>query len=422
MMAHKGMLPKRFFAMLLCVSMAFPVFSQAGLQDEPVMSFRAEGETLLSILQNLSDQHGLNLSYNSSDEKLNSRLTYQAHDKPLLDVLREILALVHYEYTSIGNQLVIHRSERFESLKQDEAVTVGRLSADTILRIVEIPVAIVDTIIIRDTIREVVYRQAAFTPGVRPLIVTRPAFRPAYVRSGRWSLSLAYSQVLAGYGETGALASSEALQDIRAAEGFSFRNFALSGGVHYQAGALMLSSSISLNRYSTPFSYSELFTSGGYHRVDTLDSFYLIVDGEEIWTHITDSTYIPLESSEILYDRMNETGMIEARFTLSYDVFVARNSDFFILGGIQAGIPLWLRGNVVVNKEGYPAVPLTRGEVRKYLFGYHLGAGNRTRLNERLDLVVSVTYKRHTRDLFPSHPLDRRLHGLALQAGIQYHL
>ena len=418
----KGMLRKRLFAMLVLAGMAFPVFSQSLAHGDQSVSLHADNETLLSILQDLSSLYDLNLSYNSSDEQLNSRVSYQAHHRPLLTVLQEILALVHYEFTPIGNQLVVHRSERFETMTGEGGHASGQQRPDTVLRIIEIPVVVRDTLVLYDTIREVVYRQQPFTTSVRPLIVSRPAFRHLQVRNNQWSFSLSYAQMLAGFREVGPAPQAEGLEKVREAEDFSFRNFILSGAAHYRSGALVLSSALSLNRFSTPFSYSELFTSGGYHLVDTLDSFYTIVDGEEVWVHITDSTYVPLETTELLYERMNGLGILEVQLNAAYDVFISDQLSLFAHGGLQAGMPVWLRGNAIQDEQGYPTVTLDNDEVSRYLFGYHVGAGARTRASSRLDLVFSATYKRYGHELFRSHPLSRRLHGVALQAGIQYHL
>lgn len=414
---HKGMLPKRFIVMLFLAGMAFPVFAQSQGQGDKIISFHADNETLQSILRDLSGLYDLNLSYNSSDEQINSRVSYQAHNKPLLKVLGEILALADYEFTPIGNQIVIHRSERLEIMGGEK----GQQWPDTLLRIIEIPVVVRDTLVLCDTIREVIYRQQPFTTSVRPLIVTRPAFRSLRVRNNHWSFSLSYAQMLAGYREVGDPPQGSGLDQVRDAEDFSFRNFMLSGAVHYRSGALMFNAALAVNRFSTPFSYSELFTSGGYHLVDTLDSFYTIENGEEVWVHITDSVYVPLETTELFYERMNGLGIMELQLNTSYDVFISEHFSLFLHAGIQAGMPVWLRGNAIQDETAYPTVRLQNDEVSRYLFGYHMGAGARTRASDRMDLVFSASYKRYSHELFRSHPLSRRLHGLALQAGIQYH-
>ncbi len=388
------------------------------------ISFRADNETVRNVLQRLSADHGLNLTYNASNEDFDARINYLAeHKKPEM-VLAEILALINHEATSIGNQLVIHRSERFETLGGDGSVLGEAVvnHVDTILKIVEVPVVIVDTVVIYETRTETIYRNQPVLAAVRPLIINRPAHRPYRIRNERFSVSLSYAQMLAGHNYPDAGQLHGDLQEVRDADGHSFRNFMISGGLHYQLGAVFLSTSLSVNSYSTPFSYKELFTSGGYHLVDTLDSFYTIVDGEEEWVHITDSTYVPLESKELLYDRTNNMGMLGLRFNIAYDLYISNNSKYFIHGGLQAGIPLWQRGNTIMNTEGYPAAPLGRNELNNFIYGFHLGPGVRTRLNDGLDLVFSAYYQQYINDLFKTHPLKRNLRGVALQVGIQYYL
>lgn len=414
----------RLVTLLVILTGSANLFAATADEDNTLISFRADNETIRNVLQRLSADHGLNITYNASNDDFDATITYQAEARKAVTVLKEVLALIGYEYTPIGNQLVVHRSERFEALGQNVVLPgdVNVNNVDTILRIVEVPVVIIDTVIIVETRTEIVQRAQPVQATVRPLIVNRPSYRPHRIRNERFSVSLSYAQMLAAYQYQGAGQLHGDLQKVRDADGISFRNYMITGGLHYQIGAMYLSTTASLNSFSIPFSYKELFTSGGYHLVDTLDSFYIIVDGNEEWVHITDSTYIPLESQELFYDRTNNLGMLEMRFNIAYDLYISSNSNFFIHGGMQAGIPLWHRGSTIMNTEGYPAVPLARNELNNVVYGFHFGPGVRTKMNDRFDFVLSATYKRYLTDLFRSYPIERNLRGIALQAGIQYYL
>ncbi len=414
----------RFLILLTIFTGSVSLFAVNTDEDSTLISFRADNESVRNVLQRLSADHGLNLTYNASNEDFDATINYQAEDKAPETILSKVLALIGYEHTSIGNQLVIHRSERFEALGRDGALPadVAVNHVDTILRIVEVPVVIVDTVIIVETRTEIVQRAQPVPATVRPLIVNRPSYRPHRIRNERFSMSLSYAQMLAGYGYPGAGQFHGELQEVRDADGTSFRNYMITGGLHYQIGAMFLSTTLSVNSFSIPFSYKELFTSGGYHLVDTLDSFYIIVDGNEEWVHITDSTYIPLDSQELFYDRTNNLGILEVRFNIAYDLYISSNSNFFIHGGVQAGIPIWQHGNTIMNTEGYPAVPLARNELNNFVYGFHLGPGLRTKLNDGLDFVMSATYQQYITDLYKSYPIKRNLRGVALQVGIKYYL
>ena len=413
----------RLVILLVIFASSTSLFAVTAGQDGTLISFRADNESVRSVLQRLSVNHWLNITFNASNEDFDATINYRAEDKRPETILAEILSLIRYEYSSIGNQLVVHRSERFEALGRDELQPGDAVAShvDTILRIVEVPVVIVDTVVIHETRTETVYRNQPVLASVRPLIINRPAHRPYRIRKERFSVSFSYAQMLAGHYSPGAGQLQGDLQEVHDAEGSSFRNFMISGGLHYQLGAVFLSTSLSVNSFSTPFNYKEVFTSGGYHLVDTLDSFYTIVDGEEIWVHITDSTYIPLESQELLYDRTNNLGMLGLRFNIAYDLYISTNSKFFIHGGVQAGVPVWQRGNTIINTEGYPSAPMARSELNSIVYGFHLGPGVRTRLNDELDMVLSAFYQQYINDLYKTHPLKRNLRGVALQAGIQYY-
>lgn len=414
----------RLLILLMTFTGSVSLFAIADDDNSSLISFLADNESVRIALQRLSVEHGLNLTYNASNEDFDVQINYRAEDTDLATILSEVLALISYEYTSIGNQFVIHRSERFETLGSDGLAPGNAVinHVDTILRIVEVPVVIVDTVVIYETRTETVYRNQPMLAAVRPLIINSPPHRPYRIRNERFSLSLSYAQMFAGYHYPEALQISNDLQEVRDADGTSFRNYMITGGLHYQVGAMHFSTSLSLNSFSIPFSYKELFTSGGYHLVDTLDSFYTVVNEEEVWVHITDSTYVPLESQELFYDRINNLGIFEIRLNIAYDFYISNNNKFFFHGGMQAGVPLWQRGNTIMNTEGYPAVPLARNELNTFVYGFHFGPGVRSRLNNRLDFVFVATYQRYITDLYKSHPLERNLRGVALQAGIQYYL
>ncbi len=405
-----------FLILLIIFNGSIKLYAGNAKESTYLISFSAKNEPVRNVFKRLSIDHGLNLTYNASNKDFDARINYQAEDKKPETVLSEILALINYEYTSIGNQLVIHRSERFENLQHEGSLN----QIDTILRIIEVPVVITDTVIIVET--KIIQRAQHIPATVRPLIVNRPSYRPYRVRNERFSWSLSYAQMLAGYGYPKAEQPGTDLQEVREADGASFRNYMISGGFHYQIGAMYLSTSLSLNSYSMPFNYKELFTSGGYHKIDTLDSFYTIIDGEPVWVHITDSTYIPLESRELVYDRTNNIGMLGVQFNIAYDVYISKNSNFFLHGGVQTAIPLWQRGNTIKNTEGFPTTPLQSNDLNNFIHGFHFGPGVRTRFSNRLEFVFSASYQHYIKDIHRSYPINRNLRGVAFQVGFQHYI
>ncbi len=418
-MSRSNILPIiTFLTLLMIFNSSMNIFARNAEEDTLLISFRAENEPVRSVLKRLSVDHGLNLTYNASNMDFDARINYQAEDKKPETVLSEILLLINYEHTSIGNQLVIHRSERFERIAQEGSES----QTDTILKIIEVPVMIIDTLILYETKTEIVYRPQAISTPVRPLIINRPSHMPYRIRNERFSVSISYAQMLAGYNHAGAGQTGDEIQEVRNADGYSLRNFLISGGLHYQLGAVFISTSISVNSYSTPFNYKELFTSGGYHQVDTLDSFYTIIDDEKVWIHITDSTYIPLDSRELLYDRTNNLGMFGMRMNISYDLYISNSSRFFVHGGLQAAIPLWQRGNTIINSEGFPAASLERNDLSNLTYGFHFGPGVRTRFNDSIDFVLSASYQSYIKDFHRTYPINRNLRGVSLQVGVQYYL
>lgn len=386
----------------------------------PVISFSAENQSVGTILNRLVLEHGMSLTFTSSDPDFGRTITYSATDKPASQILSEILALIGYEYSRVGNQMVVHRSAQYVS-SGAQGTAVHTNPPDTIIKIVEVPVIVTDTVVIRDTIVQVRYRQSLST-GVRPLIASRSVLSRRQIREENWTVSIAYGQMVAGFQNKNLPVANPDLDDVRRAESFSVSNMALTGAINYKTGALRVGAGLSLNSHANPFNYAELYTTGGFFRIDTLDAFFTIINGEQIWTYVTDSVYIPLESQEIMIERTNRLGLLELQLGLSYDVYVSEDITFFLSGGVNMGTPLWINGVSIFDREGYPSGSMGRDDLNTWLLGYQLGLGVKTRINNQADLVLGSQYKRYINELYPDHPIERRLHGVAIQLGIIYYL
>ena len=407
--------------LLLCFWARTTAFSYNVDDSNPVVSFSAVNEPMGSVLARLVTDHDLNLTFNASEADFGQKISYTAENKPILTILTELLGLIKYEYTPIGNHLVIHRSARYSDQLPANHAT-GELLADTIVKYIEVPIIVRDTVVVVERIIETRYRDPAFVTSMRPLIATRQAMSTRQLREDTWSFSVSYGQMLAGYRYTGPLQLSPEQEDIKRAESFSFRNNMLSAGVNYKMNALRINGGISLNSYATPFNYTELFMSGGFFEVDTLDSFYTIVDGEYIWTYITDSVYIPEESREVRNERTNRIGFLEAGLGFSYDIFLQRYVAVYIKGGFHIGIPLWGNAVSVSDQPDYPSVDVDRQQLKQFVMGYQTGIGSRFTLNSRTDFYIAATYKRYLQNIYPDHPLERRLHNVTAEMGLLFYI
>jgi hypothetical protein len=437
----KGPVFRLLKTLLIILSVSFTGLLYAQNHLENRISFTAQNESLRSILGRLSDETGLNITYNASDRDFDRVISYTARDQKLHDVLNGVLGNIHHTFEQVGNHLVVipksdvnNNSSRPNQSKTYNPDLVPERTEDTlpvmenkppVTQILRDTIFIVDTIlrterlIIRDT---VFIERPPARDVTRPSSLLRDLLGVEVSPRERWAVGLSYSQMLSGYYISGNETLSPDLQNVKDADRVSLRNFGLGAAIYYNTGNLSLAGNLGISSYSNRFLWSELFTTGGFNLIDTLDSFFTILQNDTIWTHITDTTWVPLESQEILFDRMNRFGFFEAGVSASWVLISGRNASWFASTGFQAGVPIWLRGQSIRDLEDYPAAEVDRDNFNSWVFAWTAGLGARFRLNPMSDVFAETRYKRYISEWSANHPLDRRMHGIGIRIGLIYYL
>jgi hypothetical protein len=238
----------------------------------------------------------------------------------------------------------------------------------------------------------------------------------------RWAFSFHYTHMMYYRQISNPGLPANEFERISDSEGISFRNFGLGAEMRYNTGNLTLTSGLSFHSFSNRFSYQEIITSGGFNEIDTLDAFYTLMQSDTIWSYITDTAYIPLESEETFYDRMNHKGFMELSIGGIYNILNTNQYSLFVKGGFHAGIPVLLSGNTINNTSNFPAAPLEKENVNSILWAYRGGAGIRFKLSEWNDIYAETYYKRYIGDVITNYPVEQRINGFGLQIGIIYYL
>ncbi|MFW5726026.1 MAG: hypothetical protein ACOCX0_06225, partial [Bacteroidota bacterium] len=355
--------------------------------------------------------------------------------------LKEILQDNGHKYHESGNHLVILKRKentRTVSVKTNQVFNEPKTSHQPRLQhsvedTLTVPVSgqlIRDTIIIRDTvlvteekvIRDTVYiERAPQREATRPEALLRDLLGVEIDGRNRWAVGLAITQMTTDYRVTGSGATNPELEKVREADAFSVRNFGLGASVQYNVVNLSIIASFAVNSFSNRFSYSELFTSGGFNRIDTIDSFFTIVNTDTLWTHITDTTYIPLDSQEVIFDRMNHLGFFETALGASWIFWPARSISWYARANVHASTPLWLRAQTIDNAPGLPAKDITRANFSPWVFAWSGGLGARLRINQISDLFAEAWYRSYINEWNRNFPLERKMHGAGIRLGILYY-
>lgn len=411
----------------------------AQTEIEKPISFYASNESLRSVFSRLSAANRINLTYNASDEVFDSQVSINAENKQVASILSELLKQIDHTYQQVGNHFVIIKmpdtskpfARRKNPAPDPETSPVSNPLADTIVKYVDVPVFIHDTLFVFDTIvkverelvRDTVFVEKPSTRSGRakPFKISDDVFRFEADRNKGWAAAFSYAQLAAGYhlvSENDPLGTYTRVKD---AESFSFRNFALGAELQYNTDNFMFMAGLSINSFSNRFYYSEISTSGGFTKTDTLDFFYTIIQSDTLWKYVTDTIWIPLNSIELLYDRMNRIGLLEMNASVAWKVYNRELLSLYLKTEVHTGIPLWLKGNTVIKSDEHQAVKLEKDLFADYIFAYQAGIGGNIHLSDWTDIYAEVFYKRYISETVIDHALVRRLHGVGLRIGLLYY-
>jgi hypothetical protein len=409
-----------------------------------ITSFKAEDEQLNSVLSRLATNNGINLTYNATEPSFKRKVNYSATEKPVQKILEEILLLTHHEFTQVGNHIVIFPSEHLpvspdinknEKInhpnKPDYLTEIVKQPVDTIIRVVEVPVMIRDTLRIVDVVTKtdtITIRDTVFIERVVPQVrrtrsgaILRDVFRFEPDRADGWALSFSYAQLVAGYTFPDLKDSDPDLEMVKDSESASVRNFALSSAIQLNKRKFSFSAGLQLSGFSNRFSYSNITSAGGFYAIDTLDIFYTIIDDEPVYTYITDSTWIPLDRDEFFYDQFNRIGLLELQLGVGYTLFADEDVAVYVNGAFSVGAPLWLMGSTIEGVEGYPAIELNKDVFAKWTYAWQAGFGAKYSVGNWADIYGELFYKRYISETVQDYPLNRRLHGGGLKVGLLYY-
>jgi hypothetical protein len=413
------------------------IFAQNG--TEKPINFYASNESLRSVLNRLSTAHNINLTYNASDEVFDTPVSINAKNNKVSSVLSGVLSQIDHTYQQVGNHFVIIKlpesAKPISSRENPSAVAkpepVAALRADTLIKYVDVPVFIHDTLLIfdtivkveRETIRDTVFIEnpANRSDRVRPFTFNDDVFRFEAERNKGWAVALSYAQMGAGYHLVSEYDPLGPYTKVKDAESYSFRNFALGAELQYNTGNFIFMAGLSVNSFSNRFYYSEISTSGGFTQTDTLDFFYTIIQSDTVWKYVTDTMWIPLNSTELLYDRMNRIGLLEMNASVAWKVYNGDLLSLYLKTAFHTGIPLWLKGNTVPKSEDYQAVKLEKDLFADFILAYQAGIGGNIQLSDWTDIYAEVFYKRYISETVIDHALGRRLHGAGLRIGLLYY-
>jgi len=401
------------------------------------ISFQARNEKLSTALTRLAANEKLNLSYNPGDKAFDMIITYSAVNKPIQTVLREILAISGHDFRLIGGQIVLYKTdaepqqddrdiEAVQTIRQTNQQAPGVFESPDVLflrdtLIVRDTILRVDTIIIRDTV--IIEKEVARTQKPeRPAPLREDVFRFEADRNNGWSIMPFYAHMVSFNRLSGSPESRELLDRTKEAEAVSVINHSIGADIRFARNRWHITSGINYSRFTYRFKYNFETFEGGYFRNDTIDVYYTIPHADTIWHFVTDSTWIPLNSREYFYNRLNRHGFIEIPLTVGYNIYSDPNLRVWCNAGLSFGIVANRSGLAINASEEYTGIEFTNLNFRPLMVSYMLATGFRYKIGEWIDAGAEVFYRQHLHSVFMDYPLDKKIGAVGLKAGIVFYL
>lgn len=428
---------RQIFIMLLLSNIILPLTILAQQGFDRNISFQARNEKLTAVLARLAESEKLNLSYNPGEKSFDVPVSYNAVNKPLQTVLREILALSGHDYRLIGGQVVIFKTdtEPVEPVQRSETPQ----SAPSLIRQTESPIESpqplplrdtlilrdtilrVDTLIIRDTV--IVEKEVHRTPKPeRPATMREDLFRFEADRNNGWSVMPFYAHMVSFNRLTGNDASGELLNLTRDAESVSIINHAMGADVRFARKRWHITSGINYTRFAYRFRYNFEAFEGGFFRTDTIDVYYTIPQTDTVWFYVTDSTWIPLTSREYFYNRLNRHGYIEVPLTAGYNLYSDPNLRIWASTGFSFGIMTNKSGIAIKPSGEYAGIEFDELSFAPLVISYSLASGFRYKISEWMDVSGELFYRQQLNSLLREYPLDKKIGAIGLKAGLVFYL
>lgn len=397
------------------------------------ISFVANNISVSEALETLSSQTGNTFSYNPDHIPTSKIVKVDLRDRSLSDVLHAILGTAGFEFKQIGNQVVLFRSKEMvpvslnnvenepdpNSLKSVKPPSIQQdEKPDTIYMYRDI----------HDTIKvtEYITKTDTIIQKIPTPVSGNEIFRNTTVLGDELSnhIKLEIGVSMAIFFSDPIFSGSEIHANKLKEYNNSFLKNTLSGTAGIDINATyqkwMVTSGIKYTSFSQKMDYNYFLESGGYYKTDTLDAYYELIDGEQNWTYLTDSVYVPVDNELYDYKITNYTRYIELPLTVGFNYPVS-HLLIYAKAGMITGIFLSSDGQQInVNDNG--VISLNEIESKKVVFSYTASVGISIPLTRKLIISPAIFYRNHFGSIYENFPIETKFSAFGLSAGLSFKL
>ncbi len=422
--------PLSVFLTLIALVLVFPCIGQTVKLNDKI-SFSAKNISVTDALDLLSSQTGNTFSYNPDHIQTSRTIKVDLRDRQLIDVLVEILGNQGYNFKQFGNQIVIFRQKEIASSQIDEVLQSAddpSAASKTIPKVVAITDTVYITKNIHDTIKitEFITKTDTVIQKIATPVSKSEFFRNTIVLGDEFTKTLKFQvgASLSMFSSGQGFSAPEELTEKRDQFKKAYSDNCLTGSIGLDARATyqkwIFSTGIRYTSFNQRMDYEYLVQTGGYYRTDTLDSYYEIIEGEQKWTYLTDSVYVPVNEYLFDYKITNHNRYLEIPLTIGYNYPVA-NILLFANTGIITGFFLNSDGKQInVHENGVFSVD--EMDYKKVVVSYTVSVGTAIPVSRKMILQPELFYRNHISSVYKDFPIETRFSAFGVMVGLSYKL
>jgi len=440
-----------FFLLALLVFKADPSGAQPSLLNKRITVSCSE-MPVSSILQQLGKESGIRFSYDPVVVSAARRTTLRAVNQPLGDVLKALFNDSGILYHEIGNQLVIYRNTREETvpsaeparavLAEKNAINTAQFTAkvlpfpehDTVFftRRDTLIVSRTDTLIKKDTLilhDTIIHRDTVFVEKTnkaqKTFRNTDPRFdrnsmkNQKFKRNNGFYGGISYEQFLGTAGYKASSAQSGSLSDLmKGSVSATAMNYSVGLSAGYDYLRLGIRSGLSYTRLGEAFQYSFIQQEGGFYKKDTVEKYYTLSGSDTSWYFVTDSSWVNSNSKKYTYKNPNSYRYVEIPFMLKFRVFQGDNAEIYGIGGIIAGMYFGGKALIILEDADHTVTWTSSLQMNPVVISWQAGAGTAINFSNRLGVFAELLYRKQLSNQYRNYAVQKKFELLNIKTGI----
>ena len=398
-----------------------PLFAQSEVQANSSITF--QNEKLSSVLLKLSETGNLNFSYDANDPVYNKRISYTSKGESTEQILDNILFNIGLTHKLIGKQTVIYHSKDDKIILGAEVLEDPQEKETEIIVVDENHTGMtgyeLDTIYIQDTILRIDtirITDTVFIEKEKPEKQTQPKIKEIPVdffqtetdRDKGWAMDFFVAPVLSDF--------SLVKNDVS----FTLRNFSLGIDAIKLVNRWNFSIGLHFTHFGHRFSQQYSKTTGGVYQTDTVDVYYTVIDIDTSWYYVTDSSWIPLESTDYNYEKTNTIGYLGLNASATYDFYKSSKLRIYGKLGGQIGWAVYKNGIAIPDEEHAEGINFSDLQFNT-AYAASLGAGLKYKISKDLDFNIELYYSRYFNQLVKEYEYENKLNVIGLKIGMVYY-